>query len=684
MNDELTRIQFYKSGAADIATVTPDRWKDVNGTVVKGEHTLQLIIRKDKPRLTIQYVMFNTQREPFNIKEVRQALAYAIPYSTILKTIFADLYVPLSTVVPKGMPGYTEFNIIKYTYNITKAREIINKLKTETGFDPAKYTIKIYYNTGNTARAQIAALLQNAWSGLGFKVVVETYAWPVFLDKVDNFDYDVALLGWVPDYLDPDNYLTPFVWGGAEFTETNYYANVNADQVGNYLSKIDREVETEKYYVIIGPKGTGATFTKTVTKPLLVVNYVLDQEKTNKNWEKPYAFVSMNPSNWRDVATSALTKLSKKVLDPEIRVAIIQAAVIIFNNEVPMPLLGQAVTGENHGSWVKDMYYPLTTFARYDLVWEPSNAPVEPTGIKDINNDAKTMVIATIGWPDTFDTAKSYETFGWEIFTQIYTPLVVFEKELTDPSPGMAAAWAFSSDATELYLLIRSGVKAYDPWNKKLYDITAVDALFSLWRVARAALDPSWLINDFIDVNASSVLTVQEFQNVLAGGLTVPYKGKSYTVNNLNDLLNIFGYKGQVEGVVKLQLHFPYPPILTILTTGAASVISMQYALGDKYNEALAASNNGKNPSAWANYVKPGEDDPVHKLFAEKPISTGPYYVAEYKEDQYILLKINPYYWNAQIWEELYGYRPTPSISLLNSLELSFEVNLAYIRELNN
>jgi len=658
-DDEMTRIQLYKAGVADIAVVTPARWKDVNQTPVDG-HKLILLVRPDKPRLTIQHIILNTMKEPFNIVEVRQALAYAVPYQTILDQFFGGLYTRLYTIVPKGMPGWTDYNIIHYEFNMSKAREIINKLKQEKGFDPSKYTIVVIYNTGNTARAQIAALLQNYWSQLGFNVIVETYTWPEYLRKVDHFDFDVALLGWIPDYLDPDNYLMPFAWGGAEFKELNYYKDVAPVNVGNYVSKVDAWIDTEKYIVVVGPKGSGATYTGPTDKPLIVVSYVLDEEKTQENWDNPISMVTIGAPGFKDVTISALVKISRTILDPTVREAVVNAAVIYFNHQCPMILLGQAVTGENYGSWVKDMYYPLTMAARYDLVWESPDAPVRDTGIHGIKNDPYTMVIATIGWPDTFDPAKSYESFGWEIFNQIYSTLVTYWKEETEPIPSLAVAWAFSPDATELYFVIRGGVLAYDPWNDKTYPISAVDVLFSIWRVARLNLPGSavWMITDFIDVNASKVLTEDEFKQILSNGLIAVYKGQSKTVRSMDELLSFFGYTGETAGVVMFKLNFPYPPIIHIFTTGVTSIVSMQYLLGDKYQEALTASDNGKNPAAWAKYVIEGEDDPTFKLLSWKPISTGPYYVVNFQEGSFILLKVNQYYWNSTLWETLYGYKP--------------------------
>lgn len=657
-NEEMTRIQLFKAGVADIATITPSRWKDLNGSKV-GDFYLILESDPSKPRLTIQHIIINTMREPLNIPEVRQALAWATPYDTILSQVFGQLYTRLYTIVPKGILGWTDYNILKYEYNRTKAMEIINSLK-EKGFDPSKYSITIIYNLGNTARAQIAALLQNEWARLGFKVYVEVYNWPEYLDRVDHFNFDVALLGWIPDYLDPDNYLMPFVWGGAEFDDIKYWENASPNDVNKYLSKVERIIDTPEYIIVVGPQGTGASYTGPVNKPLLVVGYVLNEEATKANWKNPISMVTIGAPGWKDIPVSALCKLSQRVIDPEIREAIINAAVIVFNNEVPMIMMGQSVLGREYGSWVLNMYYPLTKFARYDLVYEHPNAPVVDTGVQGIKNDPRTMVIATIGWPDTFDPAKSYESFGWEIFDQIYSKPITYNYEETEPEPELAVAWAFTKDATELYLVIRGNVVGYDPWNKKTYPIDATDVLFSLWRAVRLNLPggPQWMIDSFIDVNASQVLTENEFSQILSQGLEAVYQGKSIEVKNMQELLSLFNYKGPTAGVVKLKLRFPYSPILHVLTTAVASVIPMEYALEDKYDAAIKDSDYGKNPSAWAKYVIEGEEDSTYKKLKDYPVSTGPYYVADYKEDAYIILKINPYYWNSTLWEQLYGYKP--------------------------
>jgi peptide/nickel transport system substrate-binding protein len=156
------------------------------------------------------------------------------------------------------------------------------------------------------------------------------------------------------------------------------------------------------------------------------------------------------------------------------------------------------------------------------------------------------MVIATIGWPDTFDAAKSYESFGWEIFDQIYSKPITYYYESTEPEPELAVAWAFNKEGDELYLVIRGGVVAYDPWNKKTYPIDATDVLFTLWRAVRVNLPggPQWMIDSFIDVNASQVLSESEFEQILSQGLVAVYHGASKEVKSMEELLGVFNYTG--------------------------------------------------------------------------------------------------------------------------------------------
>lgn len=428
-------------------------------------------------------------------------------------------------------------------------------------------------------------------------------------------------------------------------------------------------IETSKAVVVVAPKGAEIPKINTGGKKLVVVRYVVDKEKT-KPVEKSLAFSDINPAFYRNETIDALIIAARKETNPEIREILYEAVYKLSNYEVPILWLGQYKLVRTQWSWLHGRYYHPTLAERYDLLWEDRNAPSVDLGLGGYKNNPSTYVIVTIGWPDTFDPAADYETFGWAIWHNIGDTLVTFWKDETkEVSPDLAVAWAHNKDGTEWYFVIRGGVKAYDPWSQKTYDISAVDVLFSIWRVARLGLDPSWMVTEFIDVNASSVLTEEEFNQILAnGGIYADYKGKTIEAKSLDELLKFFGYSGETAGVVKLKLYQPYSAILSILSDPFLSVIPMKYLfdnvdqLKGKYKEALAASENGKKPEAWAAYIQPGDQDPTHLLLNKKPVGTGPYYIKEYKENSYIILEYNPYYWNKTLWNQPpYGENGVPS-----------------------
>ena len=121
INLSLLHFLLRKAKFADIAAIRPARLKELNGTLIVGK--FKLIVKLGPPRPLVQYILLNCQRPPFNITEVRRALAYAVPYDTILKVIFAGFYDYVPTLVTKGIEGYTEYNVVKYEFNLTKARQ---------------------------------------------------------------------------------------------------------------------------------------------------------------------------------------------------------------------------------------------------------------------------------------------------------------------------------------------------------------------------------------------------------------------------------------------------------------------------------------------------------------------------------------------------------------------------------
>ena len=73
--------------------------------------------------------------------------------------------------------------------------------------------------------------------------------------------------------------------------------------------------------------------------------------------------------------------------------------------------------------------------------------------------DPTTLMIATIGEPETLDPALAYETAGGEIIQNVYETLVFYDGEATDKFvPQLAESWEISDDGTVYTFKIRSEI----------------------------------------------------------------------------------------------------------------------------------------------------------------------------------------------------------------------------------
>ncbi|MHA1721465.1 MAG: ABC transporter substrate-binding protein [Candidatus Baldrarchaeia archaeon] len=669
-NEWATRKQLFVTATADTVYVPAENIEEVNGTEYAGTpYRIEIKPRPDAPDYSIEFIVLNTYKEPFNDTLIRQALAWATPYEPIYETLMVGLMRPYWGVLPYGMPGWTDYGIIKYTFNLTKAQEIISQ--TDAYKQNKTYKFEIAYNLGNAIRASYATLLQNSWGQLVnmdgkpmFEISVTAYNWPVFLKKTAMGDFDVYTVGWLPDYVDPDNYAGPMFYGATKFSYLAVHDATTASEVAKYVAVGAKVVETPNYFVVVGENGTGFTPTQT-GKPYIVVSYVVNETATptiEYLMAEGQGFGLINAAFYRNVTADALIIAGRQyVVDPVEREAIYNAIHIISNWEVPLIWVGQPTPRITRWTWVEGHYLHPTLPIRWDLLYEYSDAPVQSVGIKDYKNDPSTYVTSTIGWPESLDPAASYETFGWNIFYQTGSQLLTYWKnETAEFTPDLGVAWAYSADKEWLYFVVRGDVVAYDPWNNKTYPIDASDVLFSLWRVARLRHPVAWMITEFIDVNASTWLTEEEFDNkIKAKGVFAAYRGQSKTIKEegLSGLLDFFGYNGTTAHVVALKLYYPYPAILAILACPFTEVLPAEYVLGTNYSAAMTATDNGKDPRGYANYVGDFyKTDWTHKLVNEKPVSTGPYYLKEYVEDSYLVFEYNPYYWNKTLWKDLYGF----------------------------
>jgi oligopeptide transport system substrate-binding protein len=188
----------FKSGVFDIVRVPAE---SVSSIKIDKDLSKNLF---SSVGLNMNYLGFNFNMKdlPFSNKKVRQALNHAIDKEVIIEEISSGF-----GEIPKGLfhSGFNTYNpeIEGYEYNEAKAK----KLLEEEGFDgglPETYTLSVYDSPIMVKRAEF---IKEAFSGIGVTLKIEKNPWGKFTKKVKEGRVQLFLSSWVPDSVDPNDFL---------------------------------------------------------------------------------------------------------------------------------------------------------------------------------------------------------------------------------------------------------------------------------------------------------------------------------------------------------------------------------------------------------------------------------------------------------------------------------------------
>ena len=159
----------------------------------------------------IRYICFLCDTPPFNDKVLRQAVAAAINRPPLLDKVFLGQNAPLYSMVPMGMWSHIDaFKTVYGDGNIDKSK----KLLASRGYSESKpFTFDFWYTPSHYGDTEVdmAAVLKDQFEATGMmKVNVKSAEWATYRDNWKNKAMPAYLLGWYPDYIDPDNYTAAF------------------------------------------------------------------------------------------------------------------------------------------------------------------------------------------------------------------------------------------------------------------------------------------------------------------------------------------------------------------------------------------------------------------------------------------------------------------------------------------
>lgn len=221
-----------ETGQVDIAwrTLSPTDLNDLEGAdgveVIKGEGS------------EFRYWVWQFATEAGGNQAVRQAVAQLIDREAIAQDAYDGTVEPSYSIVPPGFGGQKDSFKEKYGEpSVEKATQILEDAGVQTPVQlTLGYTPTHYGPNAVDEATELAAQLND--SGL-FEVKTEDAEWEQYQNLYKENAYDLFILGWYPDILDADNYLTPFLRDGGFYA--NNYSN---EEVNSLLDEELAETDT--------------------------------------------------------------------------------------------------------------------------------------------------------------------------------------------------------------------------------------------------------------------------------------------------------------------------------------------------------------------------------------------------------------------------------------------------------
>ncbi|MEK5443724.1 MULTISPECIES: peptide ABC transporter substrate-binding protein [unclassified Fredinandcohnia] len=237
INDPNTEYQSFKKGELDWAGApTSSLPTDVIPTLDK-EGTLQ-----KSPIAGTYWFKFNINKEPFQNENLRKALSYSINRKAIVENVTQGGQIPAMALVPSAILKENEKGYFKDN-DVDAAKEHLQKALDELGLSDVSELpeIALSYNTSE-GHQKVAQAIQDMWrKALGIEVTLNNAEWNVYLDNIDQGNFQIGRAGWLADFNDPVNFLEIFT-----VPKGNNDTGWTNETFNNLLAQAAKETDKEK------------------------------------------------------------------------------------------------------------------------------------------------------------------------------------------------------------------------------------------------------------------------------------------------------------------------------------------------------------------------------------------------------------------------------------------------------
>ncbi len=188
-----------------------------------------------QPGVNIGYLAMNMSKKPFDKLNVRKAVVYAINREKLVDSVLGEMGRVAKNPIPPMLLGYNE-EVRPTPYDPDLSRKLLADAGYPNGFKATLWTLPIsreYMPDGKKA----AALIQQDLKAVGIQTDIVTYPWNEYINRLYRGEHDMAIMGWIADIPDPDNFFFMLDKTVADHKQSNNIAFYRSEEMYQLIRK---------------------------------------------------------------------------------------------------------------------------------------------------------------------------------------------------------------------------------------------------------------------------------------------------------------------------------------------------------------------------------------------------------------------------------------------------------------
>lgn len=198
ITDSTVALQVLKQGGLDTMSLDPIQW----ARETENKRFTEKFRKISYYQPLYRFIGWNCRRAIFSDKRVRRAMTMLVPRELILKKIFFGLGAIVTGPFYINSPDYDK-DIKPFAYDPKAALALLKS--AGWNYPPGKYHLEkdgkpfkfeFLIPSGPKFALQIATILKENLHEIGIDMSIQRLEWAVFLQKINDDDFDACALGW--------------------------------------------------------------------------------------------------------------------------------------------------------------------------------------------------------------------------------------------------------------------------------------------------------------------------------------------------------------------------------------------------------------------------------------------------------------------------------------------------------